>query len=107
MAVEVRGLDRFERQLRDFENRLEDAGGEVPVDEVLHPEFVRSYTEFDSFDDLLAHSRWVVRTTEDFERIPEDEFDEYVDEHTKFDDWETMLSVATREYILSSSAVEE
>jgi hypothetical protein len=94
MPVEVKGFDRFEDLLRDFERDLEQAGGEVPVEELLHPDFMRSYSDFDSFGELLAHSKWDVSNDDDFESIPGDEFDAYVDERTKFDDWETMVSVA-------------
>ena len=101
MAVEVKGFDRFDDVLGDFERELEDAGGEVPAEDILYPDFMRSYSDFDSFGEFLTHSEWDVANTDDFEAIPGDEFDDYVDEHTRFDDWETMLSVAAREYILS------
>lgn len=101
MPVEVKGFDRFDDLLHDFERDLENSGGEVPVDDLLPPEFMRSYSDFDSFSELLAQSRWDVTDTDDFEAIPGNEFDDYVDEHTKFGDWETMLTVAAREYLMS------
>lgn len=104
MPVEVKGFDRFDDLLRDFERDLENTGGEVPVDDLLPPEFMRSFSDFDSFGEFLAHSKWDVADTDDFEAIPGDEFDDYVDEYTKFDDWETMLAVAAREYVLSRAS---
>ena len=107
MPVEVTGFDRFDDLLHDFERDLENSGGEVPVEELIPPEFMRSYSDFDSFGEFLAHSRWDVTDTDDFEAIPGEEFDDYVDDHTKFDDWETMLTVAAREYLMSRMLMEK
>lgn len=96
MSVEITGLGDVE----GLADRLESLGGEIPVGELFTPDFMQNYTEFDTFEQFLDDSKWEIATQEDFERIPEDEFDEYVDENTGFDSWETMLSVAGREYVM-------
>lgn len=96
MSVEITGLD----ELGDLRNRLDSVGGEVPMRELFPPDFMQNYTEFDSFDEFLEASRWEIETQEDFERIPSDQFDDYVAERTGFDSWETMLSAAGREYVM-------
>lgn len=100
MTVEIKGLDGLESELSNLQNRIESLGGEVPMQELFTDEFMENYTEFGTFEEFLEESRWNVETQEDFERIPEDEFDGYVDEKTGFDSWEMMLSVAGREYVM-------
>lgn len=100
MTVEIQGLGGLEDELEDVRDRIESADGEVPADELLTAEFMREYTDFDTFGEFLDASKWRIETQADFERIPEAEFDRYVDEHTGFDSWETMLSVAGKEYVM-------
>lgn len=96
MSVEITGLD----ELGDLRNRLDSVGGEVPMTDLFPPDFMQSYTEFDTFEEFLDESRWKVETQADFEGIPSDEFDTYVAKRTGFDSWETMLSAAGREYVM-------
>jgi hypothetical protein len=96
MSVEITGFE----ELGDLRDRLDSAGGEVPMTELFPPDFMTNYTEFEDFDQFLERSRWEIETQADFEEIPEDQFDEYVDERTGFDSWETMLSAAGREYVM-------
>lgn len=96
MAVEITGFD----DLDGFRERVESSEGEVPMTDLFTPDFMQNYTEFTTFDAFLDRSPWPVETQEDFEAIPADELDAYVRERTGFDSWETMLSVAGREYVL-------
>lgn len=70
------------------------------MSDLFTSDFIQNYTDFDTFEGFLENSEWEVETQEDFEDIPEDKFDEYVDQHTGFDSWETMLSVSGREYVM-------
>lgn len=96
MAVEITVFD----DLDGVRERVESSGGEVSVTELFPPDFMRNYTEFESFDAFLDDCPWRVETKRDFEAIPTDELDAYVSEHTGFESWETMLSVGGREYVL-------
>jgi len=100
MAVEIKGLEGLENELNDLQRQIKSSGGEIPMRELFTDEFMRDYTEFDTFDAFLGESRWDIETQADFEQIPEDEFDTYVDEYTGFDSWEVMLSVAGKEYVM-------
>lgn len=100
MAVTIKGLEGLETELNDLQSRIESLDGEIPMQELFTGDFMQDYTEFDAFEEFLQQSEWQIETQDDFEQIPEDEFDRYVDETTGFDSWETMLSVAGREYVM-------
>lgn len=100
MSVEISGLDDLEDSISELVERVESFGGELPMDELFAEDFMQAYTEFDTFERFLEESWWSVESQEDFERLPADEFDRYIDEHTGFNDWETMLRAAGREYIM-------
>lgn len=96
MAVEITGFD----DLDGFRERVDSSGGEVPMDELFTPDFMQNYTEFETFEAFLDRSPWTVETQADFEAIPSDELDAFVEGRTGFDSWATMLSVGGREYVL-------
>lgn len=72
---------------------------EIPFEQLFTEEFMQLYTEFVSFDTLLEASHWEVEDEEDFEAIPEDEFDTYVDKHTDFPSWEVMYQTAAQRFL--------
>lgn len=72
---------------------------EIPIKQLFTEEFMQLYTEFVSFEALLEASPWEVEDEEDFEAIPEDEFDTYVDEHTDFPSWEVMYQTAAQQFL--------
>lgn len=104
MSVEIEGLEDLEEELQGLAERLEQAGGEIPMTELFTDNFMTSYTEFSSLEEFFDESPWVVESESDFEAIPADKFDTYVDKHTDFDSWDAMLHAAGREYILREVA---
>lgn len=94
MSVEIEGLDN----LADF---LNDISGEntVSMDELFTKGFMATNTEFESISEFFDKSPWSVESQEDFEQIPQEKFDAYVDKHTGFNSWEAMMKAAAREWI--------
>jgi len=102
MGFEI-DADEFERNLVEA---LEEETGlrfgeenEIQFTELFPEEFMRLYTEFDSMDTFLNASKWDVETQEDFREIPDEPFDEYVDEHTDFPNWEVMHQTASQRFL--------
>lgn len=106
------GFDDFADDLNDLADQFDDMAdeaeelegelegeNEVPFNELFTEKFMRQNTDVDSFDEFLEQSQWEVESQEDFRAIPDDEFDEYVDEHSDFDSWEEMLGTAGREKV--------
>lgn len=104
MSIEIEGIEELEAELQGLADRLEQSGGEIPMDDLFTEDFMESYTEFDSIEAFLDESPWYVESESDFESIPADDFDVFVDEHTDFDSWETMVQAAGREYVLRQAA---
>lgn len=99
MSIHVEGFEDLENELDDFRQRLEEAGGEVPISDLFTDSFMRTYTEFETLEELFEESPWEFESQEDFEAIPGEEFDEYIHVHTDFDSWEGMVKAGFREYM--------
>jgi len=93
----------------DFKKNIEQAleeqlglrlneSNEIPLTELFPDEFMQLYTEYSSIEDFFDASPWDVEGQDDFEAIPDDDFDEYVDEHTDFPNWEVMYQTAGKQF---------
>lgn len=67
---------------------------------LLTDEFIAYYSEFGTLESFFQSSLWTIESEADFEAIPADAFDIYVDEHTDFGSWKAMFHAAGREYVL-------
>jgi len=95
--------DEFKQSL---ENALEEQSGlrmnepnEIPFEQLFPEEFMQLYSGFESFAALLEASQWEIENEDDFEAIPEDEFDTYIDMHTDFPSWEVMYQTAAQRFL--------
>jgi len=101
MSVHIEGFDDFDDEIRELKEHADalDGNNEIPMDQLFTESFIESYTPFSSLAAFFEHSPWTVETRADFKSIPEDEFDRYVNDNTGFNDWETMLQAAGREWV--------
>lgn len=101
MSIQFKGFDELQRELKQLEQRAKELDGthEVSFSELFTPHFMRTYTRHQSFDDLLDAGGFDVKTTEDFEAIPDDVFDAHIAAYTNFSCWEDMLGKATEIYV--------
>jgi hypothetical protein len=53
-----------------------------------------SFSDFGGIEEFFEESPWTVEDEKDFEEIPEDEFDAYVEDTTMFATWESMFGRA-------------
>jgi sugar/nucleoside kinase (ribokinase family) len=86
--------------LEELAERAEELDGEneVPLTELFNPSFMRKYTDFESLEEFLEESPWVVESEEDLDEIPDSPFNEYVKEHTVFSDQDEMMNKAGEEW---------
>ena len=100
MSFELEGFDELQNTLQDLADRAENLSGEheVSFEELFVKEFMINHTNFSTFNELLDASPFEVNSPEDFEAIPDAEFDRYISQATNFDSWESMLEEATCEY---------
>lgn len=96
-----------ERELQEaIEKELEKETGlkigeqnEIPFDELFTEDFMRLYTEFEAFEQLIEESPWDVESEDDFWDIPDEPFDEYISERTDFPAWKVMGQTALQRYM--------
>jgi hypothetical protein len=72
----------------------------MPLRELLNNDFIAKYSLFASFDELIASSTFKVETKDDFEAIPDAEWDTYIANNTSFESWEKMQRQAAAEYLV-------
>lgn len=101
MGFEIDGLDELQDQLEDLQKNAEQLDGEneVPFDELFPEEFMRKYTDAETIEGFFDESSWNIESEEDFEQIPDQELDQYVDDHSRFRTWEQMQGEAATEWM--------
>lgn len=98
--IEVSGLDETKRNLEDLQREIETAERKgIPLAELLATDFLRKHTDFESLEDMFQASGFVVKSGQDFEKIPASEWDNFVRSHTRFSSWEELLRAASEEWV--------
>lgn len=94
--LKITGLDEFAKKLDDLADRASALDGQhnVPMNELLTPEFVSKHTKFASADEMFDASGFKVETQEDFAAIPDDKLDEFIRSISSFGNWSDMLREA-------------
>jgi len=87
------GLDELQQRLRRI-----DGSHDVPMNELLNPEFMLKHTQFRSFEEMLDRSGYSVKTQEDFKAIPDAPWDAFISANSTFTSWHEMLEAAQVEW---------
>ena len=100
-SIKIKGLDKLEKQLKQMEKGAKELSRtkQVSFSELFTTSFMRKYTSFSTLDELLQAGGFKVESQEDFEAIPDAEFDKHIAATTRFKNWEDMLSEATTQYV--------
>lgn len=97
--IEFDGLDELGKKLDELKESAESIQGtQVPLDALLTPGFLAKHTRFLSTDEMFKASGFDVETTEDFEKIPDEEWNTFIEQNTPFATWSDMLSAAAAEW---------
>lgn len=99
-SFKITGLDKLEKQLKQMEKGAKELSKtkHVSFDNLFPASFMRKYTSYSSMDELLDAGGFKVESQEDFESIPDVEFDKHISANTRFRCWEDMLDEATSQY---------
>jgi hypothetical protein len=93
--IEFNGFDELSQKLDELKESAESIQGtQVPLGELLTPGFLAKHTRFLSEDELFEASGFSVQSTEDFKKIPDEEWDNFIRQNTPFATWSDMLSAA-------------
>lgn len=101
MSFKISGLGELSKQLKELEkeaNKLEGSQS-IPFSELFHTNFMNKYTNFNNIDEMFEKSGFKCTSNEDFEKIPDSEWNDFVKNNTNFSNWENMKSTAGKEYV--------
>lgn len=100
MSTDIEGFDELRDSLKDFERKARNLRGThaVSFDKLFPKSFMEKHTGFPSFDEFLKAGNFVVNSTEDFEAIPKDVWNQYVSHASDFTSWDDMLNQAINAY---------
>lgn len=98
--MRIEGMDELLGKLDHLQQRSEDLHGEheVSFEELFPPPLMAAHTNFSDMDAMLEESPWEVDSSDDFEQIPDSEWDRFVSEHTRFENWQAMMQEAVNEW---------
>jgi len=90
------------RKLRDLQRKAEQMDGEhsVTFTELFPDEFMLRNSEFPSVDSMFEGSGFKVESSEDFAAIPDEEWDVFIQERTRFASWDEMKNAAAQEWAM-------
>ncbi|ANI81765.1 hypothetical protein [Kosakonia oryzae] len=83
-----------------FENAesLDNTTYEITLEQSLNPSFLAKCSNFSSLEELFAASGFKIETLEDFQAIPEEEWEMFITDNTTYSSWEEMQEAALAEY---------
>lgn len=87
------GLERLLKNARELEKKTA-----VPFLEVMNSNFVSEHSRFSDFYELCRGAGYEVKTTDDFEAIPDAEWEEFIKQETGFGSWNEMQQAAAAVY---------
>ena len=82
--------------LKKLEKKLESVSGNVPLEELLNSNFIKTYTQFQTAQEFADASSF---DFSNLESIDSNDLDIFVSEHTKFSSWQEMLNHAAAEWV--------
>jgi hypothetical protein len=106
MAIKISGLNEFRQKLDRLSRNAQNINGPVAFDDLFPPEFMRRHTDFTTIQTMAEVSGFKIESQEDFEAIPEAEWDAFVRERTRFATWQEMMAEAGREYVIRRLNIE-
>ena len=108
LEFEIEGFSELQKKIHDMSSSDDEDEGyhteqpddmeDLSINDLFHREFMWRHTDFDSLDAFFENSEWTVLHKDDFDEIPEDELDAYVDDNSNFSTWQSMLTQAINEY---------
>ncbi|NUT60143.1 hypothetical protein [Herbaspirillum sp. C9C3] len=94
--MEIKGLDEFSRHLKQLAENASKIDGtqNVPLPDLLTPEFMSAHTRFPNAQALFDGSGFKLDSVEDLKAIPDEDWDRYIQAESSFSSWRDMLSAA-------------
>lgn len=75
-------------------DKLANLEGKISFPDLFPPEFMAQYSNFGTIEELFEKSGFKVESAADFEDIPDNEWEAYISQNTRFSSWEDMQKTA-------------
>ncbi len=103
MSMKITGLDELTRKLKSLERKAKALDGthQVPLSDLLSVSFLGRYTKFASFsefEDKILENGFSIETQQDFENLPESEWNLFIARYTHFSSWDELIQKAGAEW---------
>jgi len=72
---------------------------EIPIRDLFNPSFIQKYTDFESFDEMVAVSPSDADSADELDLVPDGTWDEFVAETTTFEDEAEMVFAVRDEWV--------
>jgi len=97
---EMHGFDDLKHNLEELQRKAKELDGthNVSFDELFPPAFMAKNTKHQTIDALVKASGFTINSKEDFKAIPDDQWDSYIQQNTRFSNWKEMQQTAANEY---------
>lgn len=100
MSFEMQGLKELQKKLKELEQGAGAVDGkhQVSLTELFHPEFISSCSKFSTVEELFDASGFKIESQEDFQAIPDAEWDAFIKSHTVYENWLEMQKIAAAQW---------
>lgn len=100
MGIKTSGFEEFSRDFDKLRKNIKNLNGthESSFDELFNAAFMRKYTRSSSFNEFLEKSGFKVTSQDEFESIPDAEWNRYIVANSKFPNWNSMQQAAVDQH---------
>lgn len=96
--IKTSDMDKLTENLEKSAEQPDKAMSMVSFKDLFTPTFMTTYTDFADFNELLIVGKFKVTSLEEFMALLDTKFDVFINEKTKFQNWEEMQSTAVADY---------
>jgi hypothetical protein len=90
-------MDGFKKLAKNAKDM--DGASQVQLTDLMTSEFISGCSSYENLDSLFSQSGFKIESKEDFEAIPDNEWEEFIVNNTSFDSWEEMQKTAMTAYV--------
>lgn len=96
-TFKIKGLEKVRRHLSQLQKNARDLNGKytLSLDDIFPAEFMREHSSFASIDAMYNASPFRDMKLAD---VPDDQWDAYVKQCTKFQSWKDMKAAGTKKW---------
>lgn len=96
----IDGFDDLDSTLEEMREAAEELRKRGELANPYTDQFMREFTDFDSFEEFIQSSNLDIDSAEELESVPDKELDPHVAEHTDFNSCEEMEEIAVKARVL-------